>query len=369
MNNNKIIGLLGAFALAAATAAFAVTSATADTNKPAAKAAAPLFDDPVIAKGTGIEIKRSQLDDAFTNVKAAAAARGQNIPDAQRSLLEANLLDELIVTKILAAKATAADKVKATEEAEKNIAKIRKSFPSEEKFLERLKLMKINGVDEMEKKMVEGNLPKAVLERELKSQVTVTDAEVKKFYDENPSRFEQAEQVRASHVLIGTKDAAGKDLTDAQKADKRKKIEELLKRAKAGEDFAKLAKEYSEDPGSKDNGGEYTFPRGQMVPEFESAAFSLKKAGDISDVVTTPFGYHIIKLSEKIPAKNLTLTEVSSDLKDGLAGQKMQKLIPGYIEKVEAEAKVEILDADLKAAKKKVEEDAAAAQAGAAVKP
>lgn len=78
------------------------------------------------------------------------------------------------------------------------------------------------------------------------------------------------------------------------------KNEDLLKRAEDGEDVAKLAREFSEDPGLMDKGGECTFPRGQMVPEFEAAASSLK-TNQISDVVTMPFGYHIIKLSEKIP--------------------------------------------------------------------
>src|SRR5260370_23096101 len=143
-----------------------------------------------------------------------------------------------------------------------------------------------------------------VLEGELK--VNVTDADVKKFYDDNPAKFEQPEMVRASHILLGTKDqSSGTDLSDDQKKAKRKQIDDILKRARDGEDFAKLAKEYSEDPGSKDKGGEYTFPRGQMVPEFEAAAFSLK-TNQVSDVVTTQFGYHIIKLSEKLPPKKPT---------------------------------------------------------------
>ena len=99
-------------------------------------------------------------------------------------------------------------------------------------------------------------------------------------------------------------------MTEEQKAAKRKEMEGLLKRARAGEDFAKLAKEYSEDPGSKDKGGEYTFPRGQMVPEFEAAAFSLN-TNQVSDIVTTRFGYHIIKLSEKIPAQKVEFAKVA----------------------------------------------------------
>src|SRR4029077_13997828 len=127
----------------------------------------------------------------------------------------------------------------------------------------------------------------------------------KKFYDENPAKFEQPETVRASHILLSTKDSStNTELTDDKKAAKKKQAEDLVKRARAGEDFAKLAKEFSDDPGSKDKGGEYTFPRGQMVPEFEAAAFAMK-TNQISDVVTTQFGYHIIKLIDKTPAHKI----------------------------------------------------------------
>ena len=125
----------------------------------------------------------------------------------------------------------------------------------------------------------------------------VGDEEAKKFYDENKTQFSSPEQVRASHILIKTTKG-----DEEGNAEAKKKIEDLLKKARAGGDFAALAKENSEDPGSKDKGGEYTFRRGRMVPEFEKAAFSLK-VGEVSDVVTTSYGYHIIKLSEKIAAE------------------------------------------------------------------
>src|SRR6185369_15353442 len=124
----------------------------------------------------------------------------------------------------------------------------------------------------------------------------------------------------------------GTELTEDKKTAKRKLAEDLWKRARAGEDFAKLAKEYSEDPGSKELGGEYTFPRGKMVPEFEAAAFSLK-TNQVSDIVTTQFGYHIIKLSEKLPAKKVEMAKVSQDIKDYLKGQAVSKQLPDYMEK------------------------------------
>jgi len=185
-----------------------------------------------------------------------------------------------------------------------------------------------------------------VLKRELK--VHVTDEDARKYYEDNPARFEEPEMVRASHILLMTTDpVTHAELTEDQKAAKRKEMEGLLKRARAGEDFAKLANEYSEDPGSKDKGGEYKFPRGQMVPEFEAAAFSLS-TNQVSDIITTRYGYHIIKLSEKIPAHKIEFAKAASDIKDGLTQQALQKQFPDYIAKLKKEAGVEILDEKLK---------------------
>jgi parvulin-like peptidyl-prolyl isomerase len=197
--------------------------------------------------------------------------------------------------------------------------------------------------------MLEESTAQAVMERELK--INVSDSEVQKFYDDNPSKFEQPEMVRASHILMSTRDPdTNKELSEDQKAAKRKKAEEVLKRAKAGEDFAKLAKEYSEDPGSKDRGGEYQFARGQMVAPFETAAFSLK-TNEVSDIVNTEFGYHIIKLSEKIPAKKVELAKVSTDIKEYLKNEQLKKRqqdFLDYLQKLKKEYHIEVLDENLK---------------------
>jgi peptidyl-prolyl cis-trans isomerase C len=321
-----------------------------------AKPGSQLFADTIVAKGKGVEVKRSQLDDKLVSVRATAAARGQTMP-ADMTLVERGVLDQTIGVQLVLAQATDADKAKGKEAALKRLESIRTNFPTEEAFTRQLKASGMTQ-ESLRKEMTEELTAQEVLERELKS--TFTTEELQKYYDDNPSKFEEPERVRASHILIGTTDmATGASLSDEKVAAKKKLAEDLLKRARAGEDFAKMAKEYSDDPGSKDKGGEYTFPRGQMVPEFESAAFGLKP-GEVSDLVKTRYGFHIIKLSEKLPAKKESFTGADTKtiytkrdgktvtISDILNDQAMQKKVPEYIVKLRKAANVEILDEKLK---------------------
>ena len=331
--------------LFAAPAAFAVNAGTnAVAEKPTDKIT-ELFGDAVVAKGEGVEVKRSQLDSAIISIKSAAAARGQPMPPEQVRMLEQQVLQRLIQIQLLLSMATEADRTNGKQTAEKRLELILKRAGSEEALNRQLKSVGMTR-EELRTKMAEEAAAEAVLDRELK--VSVTDEEVKKFYDDNPARFEEPEKVRASHVLLGTHDPDTRQpLSDEKKTAKRKQAEDVLKRARAGEDFAKLAREYSDDPGSKDKGGEYIFPRGMMDPAFESAAFSLN-TNQVSDIVTTQFGYHIIKLSEKIPAHKVELAKVSDELKGGLKRREIEKLLPDYVEKLKADHHVEILDEKLK---------------------
>ena len=340
--------ICGELALAQGMAATS-TPAPADAGAPATPApkVSDLFPDEVVAKGKGVSIKRSQLDDAMVSIKSTFAARGQDLPPDEMNRLEQQVLDRLIQVQILLQKANDQDKAIGKEVCQKRMDAFRTRAGSEEAFARQLKSVGTTP-QELQSKMTDESTAEAVLEREL--DVKVSDEAVKKFYDDNPSKFEQPEMVRASHILISTRDEANKDLPEDQKTAKHKKAEDILKRARAGEDFAKLAKENSDDPGSKDKGGEYQFARGQMVPEFETAAFSLK-TNQISDIVTTTYGYHIIKLSEKIPAKKVDLAKVTPDVKEYLKQQEMQKRqqdLQTYLDKLKKDAGVEILDENLK---------------------
>ncbi len=148
-------------------------------------------------------------------------------------------------------------------------------------------------------------------------------------YDAHPDQFMQGEQVRVRHILIkhGRENA-------------RKLAEEVLAKAKSGADFAALAKEYSDDPGSKKKGGDLGwFGRKQTVPAFEQAAFALAKPGDISGIVETKFGYHIIELEGRRPERQKSFDEVKEDLVKQVAQRILRQRRQAVIEPVEASIK------------------------------
>ena len=148
---------------------------------------------------------------------------------------------------------------------------------------------------------------------------TPTPNEVQTYYNQNIQQYQTPEQVRASHILLKTE---GKD-----EATVKKQAEDLLKQVKAGADFAPLATKHSEDEGSAKNGGDLDyFGRGRMVPEFETAAFGMEP-GQISDLVKTQYGFHIIKVMDKKPATTRSLEEVRAQITDQLAFQKAQQAV------------------------------------------
>lgn len=149
----------------------------------------------------------------------------------------------------------------------------------------------------------------------LAAQMSVSDAEIEAAYEANKEKYQQAEERRASHILITTKN-------DGEKAAARKKAEELLKEVrKTPGKFADLAKQHSQDPGSAGSGGDLGyFGRGAMVKPFENAVFSLKN-GEISDVLESEFGFHIIRLTGIKPAKQLPLENVRADIEQDLKNQ------------------------------------------------
>jgi parvulin-like peptidyl-prolyl isomerase len=343
---------------ASANAATNALASTATNAKPA-DAMTALFGDPVIAKGKGFEIKRSELDEVIMGIRSTAAARGQTIPPGQLTQIEGKMLDQLIQVQLLLQKTTDADKSNGVQKTDLQMKALLERFGSQEAFERQMKAAGMTAAD-LRSKIAKKLTAEAVLIRELN--VTVTDAEAKQFYDDtnNAAAFEQPEMATVRYIMLMTVDpVTGAPLSADRQQAKRKQIDDILKQIRGGADFAALAKQYSEAPNAKVDNNEMTLARGNpgTPPEVEAAAFSLTN-NQTSDVITTTLGYGIVKLLDKTPAKKLALTDkvslsdmtVAAKIKDYLTQQKTEKLAPAYLEKLRQAADVQILDADLKAA-------------------
>jgi len=174
------------------------------------------------------------------------------------------------------------------------------------------------------------------IDKQFASKATVSEAEAKKFYADNSDKFKLGNMVRASHILIGADDKAGAE----ERKSAREKAQALLKRVKEGEDFGMTAKAYSTCP-SKARGGDLgSFGQGQMDPAFEKVAFSLKP-GAVSDIVETPFGFHIIKVTEKQAARTESYQSAKARILQYLKREKILKLVSDYVAELRSKAKIE----------------------------
>jgi peptidyl-prolyl cis-trans isomerase C len=289
----------------------------------------------VLAKIDGQPVGRDELESA---VKDAEARAGRSVPPAERDAIYRGLLDRVILFRLLSAEAKVRGVVVTPQEVTERIAEIKKQFPTEADFQKEL-TRRHTTMAQLEDDQRRDILNAKTIQAEVAPRLTVTDEEMDTFYKANPDQFKEQETVRASHILFGV----AKDAAPAAKQATRTEAEGVLKRVKAGEDFAALAKQYSKDPGSAAVGGDLNyFPKGQMVPAFDAAAFALK-TGEISSLVETEFGFHIIKLTDRRAGRVVPLAEVKDQLSNYLKQRKQQTLVEQYLLSLKSKYRVEVL--------------------------
>lgn len=312
---------------------------SASAQTPAAKAEAPAPPKPmpaqlpdVLARVNGQPVTKVDFDRLIKNMEAGRGA----IPAERRDEVLRGALDQLITYSVLKQEAVSRKFAVSDADVDAQVATMQKQFPTQAEFDKALSARNTT----VEQLKADARIDMAInkmMEAEVANAVAATDTDAKDFYDKNPDKFTQPESVRASHILLLTKDA-----DEAGKKAARTKIDALLKRAKAGEDFAALAKENSQD-GSASQGGDLGFfPRGRMVPEFDQAVFALKP-GEISEVVGTQFGYHIIKLTEKKEGSTVPFDQVKPQVVEYLSNQKKQQRVDSFIDDAKKRAKIEVL--------------------------
>lgn len=316
---------------ASAPSAPAVPAATA--QPPAVKPVPPQLPE-IVARVNGEAISGKELEDA---VRAVAGQAGPVPPD-ERDRVYRGVLDNMIGYRLIIQEAKARKVAVADAEVDAQLAQIRGQFPNDAQFQQALAAQKTT-LEAVRNDTRDEMSASKLVETEIASKVTVKPEAVTDFYQKNQDKFQQGPRVRASHILIGIPQNA--DAATKQQA--KAKADTLLKDLKAGKDFAVTAKANSQDPGSAPNGGDLGyFEQGQMVPPFEQAAFALKP-GEMSDVVETQFGYHIIKVADKQESRVVPLDEAKGQIEQYLTQQNRHAQTELFVTALKAKAKIEIL--------------------------
>lgn len=324
----------------------AIEEAPAVEEAPVAEEAPVEQADALLVTVGGVEIRQSQIDDKMKPQLKRMAAQGMDAKMIEqfKGRFTKQIVDALVVETLLDKEVKELNIVITEEDIDEQIRKMAQSQNPPISIDDFKALIEAAGqsFEEWKKNMdfQKGLGYQKLIESKIADKVNFTDEDAQKYYDENTTRFETPEQVRASHILIkpDTSDP-NTDPNDA-KAVAKAKTEELLRQIKEeGADFATLAKENSTCPSASDGGDLKFFSKGRMVPAFEQAAFGLK-IGQISGVVETPFGYHIIKATDHKDASVTTFEDAKDGIIEMLTKQEQSRLAREYIESLKAQGNI-----------------------------
>ncbi|MGE5553716.1 MAG: peptidylprolyl isomerase [Betaproteobacteria bacterium] len=278
----------------------------------------------------GEKLSNQEFTELYLQVVGLQEAAGQSVPAGQVEALKAQVLNQMINGKLVLQAAKQAGIKVSKDEIQKAYDEYAKQYPSEKDFRAALKQRNVS-VREFRERLRSQRLVEKMIEQVTKS-ANVSDAAVAKAY----------EQVHARHILFRVN-------KPEEEAAAKAKAEEVVKQLRAGADFAQLAKKLSDDPGSKDKGGDLGFfGRGQMVAEFEKAAFALK-VREVSDPIKTSYGFHVIQVLERKEAKGPEFEKAKAGLRKQLAESEGQKAFNEWFTNLRKKANIEIRDKQLAA--------------------
>lgn len=225
------------------------------------------------------------------------------------------------------------------EEIDKSFEEMKKIISEDEEYKKNLEKIGVN--DEYIKNQQAQDIAIKNYKKDFEEKTKISDEEAKAYYDKNKDEF-YVDEVQASHILISTKDENDKPLSEAKKKEAKAKAEKILKQVKDGGDFEKLAKENSACPSSEKGGDLGYFGKGEMVPEFDEVTFKLKE-GEISDIVETEFGYHIIKLVDK-KQETTPFKDVKDSIKQNLVKDKFNKKVEEIVKNSKIDKNEDLLE-------------------------
>lgn len=289
----------------------------------------------VVADVNGLKITNEELKRAASAAQSKAARSGQRF--ALTPGFYKQVLDELVTDRVLQQDAKAAGFTASAPEIDAQLAMIKSRLPSEDAYKQ---VLQANNVSEerFRESLGKGIVVQKYVRERLVPAVKVSDEDVQKFYDGNKPQFAVPEQVHVRHILAKVEPGAA----PADKAKAKEKAQDLLKKAQGGEDFAQLASQNSDDPVSKARGGDIGYvSRGKTPPDFEKAVFALTKPGELSGIVESQFGYHILQLIERKQPSVMQLDDqVKKNIARVLQERKALESLRGRVEALRAGGKV-----------------------------
>jgi peptidyl-prolyl cis-trans isomerase C len=308
---------------------------------PAEAKPAPAPNDVVVTV-SGVDIIESQVQTELApQLKRMAAQLPPAFVEQYKKQLRQQVLDKIIVERLLDERVKA-EKIVVTEEEVTDLVKEMASQQQPPLSLEDFKaLIGAYGksFDEVKQRVQKGLGYQKLLQAQFADKINITEDDAKKYYSENKKQFETPEQVRASHILIKPDTTDPNADPNEVKATARAKAQDLLKQIKDEADFAELARANSGCPSSTKGGDLGFFGKGQMVPTFEKAAFELK-VGQVSEIVETQFGYHIIKVTDRKNASVKTFEQAKDDILKLLTQTREGELAKEYINVLKAKANI-----------------------------
>ncbi|MBI4828785.1 MAG: peptidylprolyl isomerase [Nitrospinae bacterium] len=292
----------------------------------------------VIAEIGGQPVDRERYVRALRGFERNARRVGHGGPAPDMvARVKQDILDTLINTELLLQRAQQNGVTVADSDVDAQIERIRANFPDADTFEQTLERQGLTAAD-LREEINRGLRIQLLLEREINPRVQVSEEDARAYYDGHPDEYKEEEKAHTAHILVRVDPSATAD----QRAAARAKAEAALARVTKGEDFAKVAAEISEDPGSAPRGGDVgALARNDVVPAYGDAAFALEP-GQMSGVVESPFGYHIIKLIEKTPGRVAPYEEARGAILNALKGMKTNELTREYLARLRGEVKVKI---------------------------
>jgi peptidyl-prolyl cis-trans isomerase C len=306
--------------------------AAAAQTAPAPPKPLPAQLPEVLAKVNGEPVRKTDFDRVLRNIELSNGP----IPAERRTEVLRGVLDQLITYTLMTQEAKTRNVTVTDAEVDGRIKQMR-GAGNDAEFKKALDARSMTLEQLRTDARIQLTIEK-MMQAEVASLAAATDAEARQFYQSNPDKFQQQETVRASHILLRVDPKA----PEATRAEARTRMEGILKRARSGEDFAALAKAHSQDGSAAQGGDLGYFERGAMVPAFSEAAFALKP-GEISDVVTTEFGLHVLKVVDRKAASTVPYEQVSARIIEFLSAQKKQEHARQFIEDARKRAQIEVL--------------------------